>query len=301
VWRVNLDLYRLSVFVTVVERNGYSAAARRLNLSQSTVSHHVSELERACGAELLRYHERAVHLTAAGQEVYLTAIAMLTEQSRLQDSLADLRQGRQGRVRLGVSMAFEQRWFFDEVVAPFSRSHRGTLLAVRFGHSAREAQAVLERELDLAYVMRWHLPAEARFEPLQEVELTFLAARSHPLAGQESVTGDEIAEAGLITAPLTGDEENFYRTALHEFGMTRLRSVLEVGGMQTRFLAAAAGLGVIATFLPTRPGMVDADLVALAVVGTPIRVQVGLVRRSDDPPASGTDDLATWLRRIAAR
>jgi DNA-binding transcriptional LysR family regulator len=160
---------------------------------------------------------------------------------------------------------------------------------------------VLDRELDLAYVMRWHLPAEARFEPLQEVELIFLAACDHRLADQESVTADEIAEAGLITAPLTGDEANFYRAVLHEFGMTRLRSVLEVGGMQTRFLAAAAGLGVIATFLPTRPGPVDADLVALAVVGPPIRVQAGLVRRSDDPPASGTDDLATWLRRIAAR
>jgi DNA-binding transcriptional LysR family regulator len=298
---MNLDLYRLSVFVAVVDRNGYSAAARRLNLSQSTVSHHVSELERACGAELLRYHERAVHLTPAGREVYLSAIAMLTEQNRLQDSLGDIRQGRQGRVRLGVSMAFEQRWFFDEVIAPFSRSHGETLLTVRFGHSGREAQAVLDRELDLAYVMQWHLPADARFEPVQEVQLTFLAARSHRLADQESVTGDEIAEAGLITAPLTGDEENFYLAVLHEFGMARLRSVLEVGGMQTRFLAAAAGLGVIATFLPTRPGLMDADLVALAVVGPPIRVQVGLVRRGDDPPASGTDDLAGWLRRIAAR
>lgn len=298
---MNLDLYRLSVFVTVVERNGYSAAARRLNLSQSTVSHHVSELERACGAELLRYHERAVHLTPAGQEVYLAALVMLREQNRLQDSLGDLRQGRQGRVRLGVSMAFEQRWFFDEVVAPFCRSHGGTLLSVRFGHSAREAQAVLDRELDLAYVMRWHLPGEARFEPLQEVELTFLAARSHRLAGQESVTVDEITEAGLITAPLTGDEENFYRAVLREFGVTEGRSVLEVGGLQTRFLAAAAGLGVIATFLPRHAGGVGDDLVALAVVGTPIRVEVGLVRRSDDPRSSGTDDLTAWLRTTAAR
>ena len=48
---MNLDLFRLLVFVTVVDRGGYSAAARQLNLTQSTVSHHVSELERACGAE----------------------------------------------------------------------------------------------------------------------------------------------------------------------------------------------------------------------------------------------------------
>jgi Bacterial regulatory helix-turn-helix protein, lysR family len=63
---VNLDLFRLLVFVTVVDCGGYSAAGRRLNLTQSTVSHHVGELERACGGELVRYRDRSVHVTAAG-------------------------------------------------------------------------------------------------------------------------------------------------------------------------------------------------------------------------------------------
>jgi DNA-binding transcriptional LysR family regulator len=229
---MNLDLFRLAVFVAVVDRNGYSAAARRLNLAQPTVSHHVSELERSCGARLLVYKDRAVHVTPAGHEVYRAALAMLAEQDSLKAALADLKQGRRGRVRLGASMAFEQKYFFNQVITPFCRAHDGTLLSLRFGHSRREAQAVLDRELDLAYVIRWHLPVEAPFEPLHEVELTFLAAKDHPLAAQAVVTIDDIAAAGLITAPLTGAETGFYRETLRAAGLTGDHSVLEIDGQQ---------------------------------------------------------------------
>ena len=295
---MNLDLFRLLVFVTVVDRNGYSAAARRLNLSQPTVSHHIAELERSCGGELLRYADRSVHLTAAGQEVYRTAVAMLAEQDRLRATLDDLHQGRRGRVRLGVSMAFEQQDFVGRVIAPFCRAHRGTLLSMRFGHSRREAQAVLDRELDLAYVLRWHLPTEAELEVLHEVELVFLAAGDHPLAGADRVSAEEIGRAGLITAPLTGVESVFYRDVLRDFGLVGDHSVLEIEGFQTRLLAAAAGCGVLATFVPRHSdGAVSDALVPLRVEPIPASptVDVGLVRRSDDPNAPAAD-LAGWLR-----
>src|SRR5882724_3132655 len=225
---MTLDLFRLLVFVTVVDRNGYSAAARQLHLAQSTVSHHISELERVCNSQLLRYEDRTVHITTAGQEVYATALVMLAEQERLAKSLGDLREGRQGRVRLGASRAFDQQPFLHELIAPFCRAHPGTMLSLRFGHSRREAQAVLDRELDLAYVIRWHLPGEARFEPLNEAALTFLAAPDHPLAGRPSVTVEEIGEAGLITAPLTGTESGYYREILRGRGLTGDHSVLEI-------------------------------------------------------------------------
>jgi DNA-binding transcriptional LysR family regulator len=295
---VNLDLFRLLVFVTVIDSNGYSAAARRLNLTQSTVSHHVSELERSCGATLLLYRQRGVHVTPAGQEVHRAALTMLAEQDRLQASLADLQQGRQGRVRLGASMAFEQSHFFEQVIAPFCRHHPGTLLSLRFGHSRREAQAVLDRELDLAYVIRWHLPTDAEFEPVDELRLGFLVTPDHPLAAAATVTVADIAAVGLIAAPLSGAESGFYREALREAGITSDRTVLEIDGLQSRILAAAAGLGVLATFVPVETTVTDA-LVTLPVSGPPLLVKVGLVRRSGEPRSSGVDALASWLRDSA--
>ncbi|MFC4948186.1 LysR family transcriptional regulator [Pseudonocardia sp. GCM10023141] len=297
---MTLDLFRLLVFVTVVDRNGYSAAARQLHLAQSTVSHHVSELERACNAELLQYKERSVHVTAAGHEVYQTALVMLAEQDRLGRSLGDLRQGRVGRVRLGASMALEQRHFLNDVIAPFCHANGGTTLSLRFGHSRREAQAVLDRELDLAYVIRWHLPDDAHFEYLHGAELAFLVARDHPLAAAATVTVEDIAAAGLITAPMYGAESYYYREVLRERGISGEQSTLEVDGLQARGLAAAAGLGVMAAFVPRHLSAPPFEaLVALPVAGDAVTVELGLVRRETDDRSPATEALAAWLRRMA--
>lgn len=297
-----VDLFRLLVFVTVVDRNGYSAAARQLHLAQPTISHHVSELEKAFNTELLHYRQRSVHLTAAGQEVYRAALMILAEQERLVESLKDLKQGRRGRVRLGASIAFEQKYFMDGVIEPFCRSHEGTLLSMRFGHSRREAQAVLDRDSDLAYVIRWHLPSEVYFEPLHEATLTFLAPRNHRLAGKGSVTVDEIGAAGLITAPLTSIEASYYHQVLREVGLTGDHSVLEIDGLQARVLAAEAGLGIVATFIPEYGRDSDVgSLSPLPVEGPLTHVEVGLVRRRGEPQSSSTAALADWLRGLATR
>jgi len=295
-----VDLFRLRVFVAVVDRNGYSAAAREMHLAQSTVSHHVAELERELGSQLLQYKGRTVHLTTAGEDVYQTALVMLTEQDRLVRALGDLEQGRRGRVRLGLSMAFEQRHFLQRVIVPFCRSNRGTMLSLRFGHSRREAQAVLDRELDLAYVIRWHLPTEARFEALHQAELAFLAAPDHPLSGESSVTVEQIGEAGLITAPLTGAESGYFREILRGRGLTGDHSVLEIDGQQARFFAAATGLGVMATFLPRYGREIDLDgLAVLPVEGPSAQVELGLVRRREAAPSTSVEALAAWLRKLA--
>ena len=292
-----LDLFRLLVFVTVVDRNGYSAAARHLNLAQPTVSHHVGELEKTLNTPLLHYEQRAVHLTPAGEEVYRVALIMLREQERLAESLKDIRQGRRGRVRLGASIAFEQMYFMERVIAPFCRAHQGTLLSLRFGHSRSEAQAVVDRELDLAYVISWQLPDEVHFERLHDAKLTFLVSPTHALAAKDHVTVDHVGDAGLITAPLASVESSYYHQVLREFGLSGDHSVLEIDGMQSRVLAAEANLGVMATFLPDyardrAPG----SLVPLDVDGPDTTVEIGLVRRQGQQLTSSTRALADWLR-----
>lgn len=296
-----LDLFRLRVFITVVEHNGYSAAARYLHLGQPTVSHHVAELQKTLGSELIRYEQRAIHLTLAGREVYRSASLMLREQESLQKSLSDLKRGRRGRVRLGASIAFEQRHFLDQVIAPFYRTHPGTPLTLQFGHSSREAQAVLNRETDLAYVVKWHLPPEAPFELLHNAPLRFLAPQSHPLAQRESVEIEDIAKAGLITGSYTSIESIYYRQLLRESGITGDHSVIEVDGMQARVLAAEAGLGVVTTFIPDYvSATVMAPLVVLPVNGPTAQAKIGLVRRPGHGTVESVDALAAWLRHVTS-
>lgn len=294
---MGLDLFKVRVFVTVVEHNGYSAAAEHLGLSQGTVSFHVHSLERHLGVPLVHYERRAVRLTAAGEQVHRWGQRVLREEQHL---TRIVRGGHGGRATLGASIAFEQSFFIDKIVAPYRRAHPDVLLSVRFGHSVALAEAVGDYRLDLGYVIGWQVPAGLRYEPLHRSRLTLLVAPDHPLADEETVTTAQVADAGLIAAPLDDVEWVHYEKVLRELDLGPTDVTLEIDGIQARMLAAAAGLGVLGTFRPRYAGPeTTAGLTPLRLDRATPSVEAGLVSRRGETPAGGVRALGDWIRTTA--
>jgi DNA-binding transcriptional LysR family regulator len=63
------DLNSLTMFAKVVEANGFSEAARRLDIPVSTISRRVAELEAQLGVRLLERSTRKLRLTEIGSEL----------------------------------------------------------------------------------------------------------------------------------------------------------------------------------------------------------------------------------------
>ena len=294
-----LSLYRLHVFVTVVDRGGYSAAAEHLATSQPSVSFHIRALERVLGAPLLLYRDRRVYLTEAGEELYRSARAILSEGDNLLLNVQRIREGRSGRLRLGASIALEQAFFFQQVIGPFSEQHPDIALTLRFGLSSGHALAVIERELDLAYVNARRLPAGVHYEPLHRSAFVLLAGADHPLVRKDDVTAADIDAAGLIVAPGSDHEARAYRDMLREAGLERARVALEVDGVQARVLAAQAGLGVFGVwFAPYAGENAFHPLRRLRYHGSLPSAEFGLVSRKDEPWTPAMEQFRSWLLTV---
>lgn len=69
----------MSAFVKVVDSGGFSAAARRLNMSVTMVSNHVQALEDRLGSRLLNRTTRKVSLTEAGKAYYERCVQILAD------------------------------------------------------------------------------------------------------------------------------------------------------------------------------------------------------------------------------
>lgn len=105
----DVTLERIRSFVRVAERGNFSAVARELNIGQSSVTRHLSELEDALGVALLSRTTRRVSLTEEGSRYYAHAIQIL----RLVEQAGDeARQGQgehAGTVRLSCTAALGVR------------------------------------------------------------------------------------------------------------------------------------------------------------------------------------------------
>ena len=103
-------LKEMAVFAEVVDSGGFSAAARRLGLTTSAVSRHVSRLEAHLGGRLLHRTTRSVKPTELGQEVHAGCIRMLGA-AREVHSLAGAYSARPtGIVRITAPVVFGQAW-----------------------------------------------------------------------------------------------------------------------------------------------------------------------------------------------
>ena len=97
------DLNVLSAFLAVAEERSFTRAAKRLNVSQSALSHAVRGLEEQIGVRLLARTTRSVAPTDAGEELLRSLRPALTDIRAALGKISGQRDKPAGRVRLVVS------------------------------------------------------------------------------------------------------------------------------------------------------------------------------------------------------
>jgi len=95
----------MEVFVQVVERGGFSAAARMLAMTPSAVSKLVGRLEARLGTQLVHRSTRKLQLSAEGQQFYERCVRVLADIDEAERS-ASARAMPRGRVSINTSFAF---------------------------------------------------------------------------------------------------------------------------------------------------------------------------------------------------
>ena len=98
----NIDLRLLRVFVALVEANGFAGAQIVLNLSQSTLSTHLSELEKRIGGQLCLRRRKVFQLTEIGQATYAAACKLFADIEEFQHRIGAAAGKLTGRLRIGI-------------------------------------------------------------------------------------------------------------------------------------------------------------------------------------------------------
>jgi DNA-binding transcriptional LysR family regulator len=111
----------LTAFVRVVESGGFTAAARRLDLSITTISNHVQALEDSLGVRLLNRTTRRVNLTEIGREYYERCSLILQELAEADEITSASQVTPRGRLRLRCHQALDR--FIAPVAARFSGAY----------------------------------------------------------------------------------------------------------------------------------------------------------------------------------
>jgi DNA-binding transcriptional LysR family regulator len=141
----------LRSFVAVSELRSFTAAARRLNLRQSTVSQHIQKLEALTGRRLLLRDTHGVTPTTEGDALRDFARGILDANGRLEQFLIGSAQ--RETLRLGISEDFAVAQLAD-VLTAFREHYPDVDLELTVGLSAFLYQRYDAGEIDLIFAKR---------------------------------------------------------------------------------------------------------------------------------------------------
>jgi DNA-binding transcriptional LysR family regulator len=100
------DLNLMIIFAHVVNEQSFSAAARKLNVSRSSVSKSVAKLEQALGASLLNRNTRHLSLTEVGASFFEFCTRIGYEADEAHKMIDNLQAQPRGVLKIVASVAF---------------------------------------------------------------------------------------------------------------------------------------------------------------------------------------------------
>ncbi len=227
-----LDIDSMRALTVIAETGGITRAAKRLNLSQSAVSHKIKRLEQRLGRSLLSRSEGRINLSADGERLldYALRLVRLHDEACASFHQSDLA----GELRLGIT---------EDVTAPgmasilssFATSFPNVALTSRVAHTPELIRLLEHGEIDMALIEVFEREKKDSDHPLGLQQVGWLLAEDFNL------------DLARPIPFVTYHRDCFYRAwaerALAESGHS-LRVVFECPSIDGMVNAVRSGLGV---------------------------------------------------------
>lgn len=182
----SLNLDQLRALETVLELASFTAAAKRLNLSQSTVSVQIRELEQRFGLRLVERLGKRALATPAGRELLDHARRIQGDLEQASLAMRRHRDGSAGLVRVGTTTT-ALNYFLAPVLASLRQRHARIEFAIDVNTTSIQVDRLLADEIDFGVA---NLPVKERLievTPLKDEELVAILPADLPPGERKQV------------------------------------------------------------------------------------------------------------------
>lgn len=237
----SLNLDQLRALTEVAALGSFSAAARRLNLTQPAISLQIRELETRWGLRLIERLGKKAHATEAGRQLIEHARRIARECEAAESAMRGLRDGWLGRVRIGATLT-AMMYDLPPILRRLRTDHPRIDIVITNMTTRDTIENIIQNTIDFGLVTLPIKSALLRATPLRpQVCVAILPAATRDVP-------DVITPHYVARQPLVLEQE---RGAVHSLVMHWLskhlpltRQPMHVGIIEAAKQAVASGIGM---------------------------------------------------------
>jgi len=246
--QVSLRIDYLITLVTAVESGSFAKAAKKLEITEGGVSHHMRALERYFGAKLFIKTVKGAKLTEEGKIVFDVAKDVLERLESTRRIIIDVREALRGIVRIGAS-TIPGEHVLPHLIGEFKEKYPDVNFVVQISDSKTAFDKLQSGDADLAAVGTLILaPKDLKYEkiPIGEEKLVLIVSPDHELARKESASIKEILPLPFMSrekgSGTRAELERFLKESNVDPSQLKIR--MELGSTESIITAVSEGIGV---------------------------------------------------------
>lgn len=229
-------------FCFTVRLGGVTKAARHMGVRQSTVSHHIRNLEKSLNARLFVRHHKELEITDAGRRLYDMATPLLEHVRMVLDS-ATLAPGElKGVIRLATTHAMAQH-FLGPTLRMFRARHPDVRFSILGGGFGLITDAVTDGTADFGIVSQGDFPDPLAFRPLFGSRLVAVSPKGNPFRLPERPGLEDLCLPPFIGFPPRGTVDATMRNLLQARNL-EFNVVISANTFYLLLEYVRAGLGI---------------------------------------------------------
>jgi LysR family hca operon transcriptional activator len=270
-----MELRHLRYFVAVAEEGSFlTAAQRRLNTSQPSLSRQISDLESEVGVRLLERHARGVALTDAGRVFLDHARLALSQVEAATDGARRTAQPQKPAISMGFMVGLEVMWLPH--LLRILREEEPEVEVTLCSQSSPELPLALARgKLDIAFLRPEKQNGGVTFKLLAKEPLIAVLPADHRLASRKRIRPQDLVREIYVSSARTSPVLNaVIQDYASKVGIV-LKAKYEGENISSAMSLVASTGGV--TLVPLyAQNMLAPNVVARALEGVPPTVDLTL-------------------------
>ena len=194
-----MNLNHLCYFRTLAKLEHYTKAAEELSITQPSLSHAISSLERDLGTYLFEKQGRNVKLTKYGKMYFEYVDNALTELEKGEKKLRELNNISTGTVELGYIYTLGPK-FIPNLIKNFTSEKENENIKFLFGQGTTKEliKGLKEERYDMIFCSMVEEEEDIEFIPVANEELVVIVSNEHPLADREFINLEMIGNYPFI-------------------------------------------------------------------------------------------------------
>lgn len=244
-----IERIHLAIIREVEQQGSLTAAAEKLFLTQSALSHSIKKLEQQLGTDIWLREGRSLRLTQAGQYLLAVANRLLPQLTLAEERLRQFAQGERGTLRIGMECHPCYQWLL-KVVSPYLAEWPDVDVDVKQKFQFGGIGALFGYEIDMLVTPDPLYKPGLKFVPVFDYEQVLVVSRQHALAQADYVRPEQLSSETLITYPVDLDRLDIYNQFLQPAGISpHVHKPIETTDIMLQMVASGRGVAALPRWL----------------------------------------------------